>query len=141
MRWLGFLLVFCAFTYTGILMIRDEKAAGWLCAIFFGLGIPISILQLLPGSSYLKLDKDGFTFSSMYRPKKIAWKDVLEFGTYRPPRAAEMVGFTLRTDSQTAGHRLSAGLSGWHGGLPDTYGRSAKDLAELLEDWRKKHSV
>jgi hypothetical protein len=32
-------------------------------------------------------------------------------------------------------------LTGGEGGLPDTYGRSAKELAALLNEWRARYSA
>ena len=60
------LLISLAFTAIGIWMGIDGKWMGFLCAAFFGLGILIFIIQLLPGSSYLRLYKDEFEYCAFF---------------------------------------------------------------------------
>ena len=121
-------------------MVKSGDSRGWLCGGFFALGIPISLLQFLPGSSYLKLDPTGFKISSLYRRDTVDWKDVSRFGTFEAGRA-RMVGFDLYPNSQKYkfGRAISSAISGWDGGLPDTYGKSADELASLMESWLKKY--
>src|SRR6266849_225648 len=75
-------LVCVAFVGGGILMIRDGQRMGWLCAGFFGLGIPVFLIQLYPKSSLLTVSEDGIEFCSLFRRSKLQWSDISEFGVY-----------------------------------------------------------
>lgn len=132
------LLVCVAFVAVGVLMIRDGEVIGWLCAGFFGLGIPIFSIQLLPGSSYLTVSEVGIEYCSMFRRHRLRWSDISEFGVYTVRQGglpvSKMVGFNFSTEYRRAqgGRALSRAISGFEGGLPDTYGFKAEELAELL---------
>lgn len=124
-------------------MISEADRNGWWVAGFFGLGIPISVLQLVPGTSYLRLEPTSFTCCSLYRKSTIQWKDVQAFGTWIAPRArTKMVCFNLRPEcpKYKVGRKFSRVISGWDREIPDTYGKSAEELVELMEEWRLRRS-
>lgn len=68
-----------AFVTIGWLMKEQKPFIGWLCVVFFGLGIPVTLIMLLPGVIYLRLDQDGIEMSSIGRKNKIRWQDVESF--------------------------------------------------------------
>jgi hypothetical protein len=136
------LLLLCAgFVAGGILMIRDGHQTGWLPAVFFALGIPVSLIQLLPKSSFLTVSEEGIEFCSLFRTCKFRWSEISEFGVYTIRHhglsAHRMVGFNYSAEYQRAskGRALSKALTGLEGALPDTYGFSANELAQLLSTY------
>src|SRR4051794_37680290 len=76
------LLVFvgcCAFVAMGLLISSQKPLIGWASVVFFGLGVPLSVLMLLPNRVYLRLDPSGFETASPFSKKLIRWKDVERF--------------------------------------------------------------
>lgn len=119
-------------------MIADGEANGWLVVSAFSLGLPEFLIQLLPKSSYLTVSTEGFEFCALYRKRAARWSDVSEFGVYSVRSnglpVAKMVGFNY-SDSYEAASKARAFsklLAGYDGGLPDTYGFNADDLAKML---------
>ena len=56
------LLLSAGFVFAGVVMLSHEKGSvliGWLTILFFGLGVIVFVVQLLPGSAYLRLDGEG----------------------------------------------------------------------------------
>jgi hypothetical protein len=131
-----------AFTAGGALLVREGKTLGWFVLIFFALCTVIFVTLLLPNAAYLKLSPEGFEVRSMFRSFRNRWSDVASFHAGRVG-LNPMVMITF-APSYAAGRKVRAvaeALTGGEGGLPDTYGRSAKDLAELLNTWRARHGT
>lgn len=108
----------------------------------FGAGALVSFIMLLPNSVYLQLTPAGFTVRTLLKRKDYRWEEVEEF---RPGvfRGTQWVVFTLsphgkagRTESRLKS--LNKAISGGDDNLPDTYGMSAEDLAELMNGWKEK---
>jgi hypothetical protein len=72
----GLLLMTAALTAAGIWMGLSGRWIGSLIGGFFALGIPIAVLQLIRGSTYLHVDQTGFTFSTSFRKSTILWSVV-----------------------------------------------------------------
>ena len=64
-------------------MIQGHRQGGGFAAIVFGLGSLVCALHLLPGSSYLLLEPDGFTVRTLYRSQRYGWAEVERFGVTR----------------------------------------------------------
>jgi hypothetical protein len=139
-RWLGLLVASVAFVAAGIWIVSRGDAprwAGWTSIFFFGLGVPVSLFQFLPGACELRIDREGFTIRQMYRSHRVLWSELTEIGVGGP--RGKMVVFNY-APGKTKGRRLRSmarALSGSEGGLPDTYGMRAEELAWLLEDRRR----
>jgi len=137
-------LVSIAFVAGGILMICDGQKMGWLCVGFFGLGIPVFLLQLYPKSSYLTVSEEGIEYCSLFRSHRLRWSDISEFGTYTIRKhglpGSRMVGFNYSAEYQRASQarEVSKDLVGFEGGLPDTYGFRADELARMLSDYHRE---
>jgi len=137
------LLVGCAaFVAAGVFVLPKSPAAAWGAIVFFGLGIPIALVNLLPGSSYLELDAGGFTICSLFRKWHHRWEDVAEFFPLPMGRAKPMVAirYAPSYQGQAAVRRFATALAGAEGALADTYGMSAADLAALLNKVRAEHT-
>ena len=132
------LLVCSLFVVLGIWMAQTEGWIGYLCAALFALGMPIFIIKLLPGSTYLRIRDHGIIYCSLFRETVIPWDVIDEFFviTIRQNGLAvyKMVGFNYAPsyNRPQIGHRLSSSIANCEGALPDTYGKKAEDLAELL---------
>jgi hypothetical protein len=127
------LLIVCiVFVAIGVWMIRDGESMGYLCAIFFGLGVPVFVINLHPRASYLKLDETGFIFCSLFRAHAVRWADVEEFGIVSI-RMNRMVAWNFFPGRASGGLRaMSKAISGFDAALPDTYGMGAPALADLM---------
>ena len=136
----------------GILMIQDEKVMGWIGTIFFGLCAAVFLFQICyPKSSFLTISEDGLEIGSLFRSQKLSWVDISEFGTYSilqnglPVR--KMVGYNFSEHYQGASkaRAFAKSLAGFEGALPDTYGYSAEELAQILSElhaeWIKKKRI
>lgn len=99
----------------------------WVGIVFFGFGVLLGIVRLLPGASYLRMDPTGFTYCVAFYPQRVAWSDVSEFGVVAKDatHAYSTVGFNYVpgfTKNQ-AGRELAKSANGWEGALPGARGR------------------
>lgn len=137
-RFVLLLIVCAAFVAMGAFLVaRGQTMLGWLNIGFFGLGVAVAIVSLLPGSNYLQLTREGMHVVSLYRRWSVRWNDVQEFFPALVARR-EMVCWNHAAgyDRQRTGRLLATGLAGVEAALPDTYGLSAEALAQLLNRWR-----
>ena len=138
------LLLGCSvFVVAGVVVLRVAPIAGYAAIAFFGLGVVVGLIQLLPNSSYLELEERGFTICNLFRKSFLPWQEIAEFfpmtvgGSGRPMVAVRFapgskVSATVRT--------FAVAIGGAEGALPDTYGRSAAELAELLNRVRAERN-
>lgn len=140
-RHLGLLGVSLVFVAIGIFMVRDGDWMGWFVLGFFGLCALVFAVQMLPGASRLRLDRHGFTFTSLFRSSTVPWSEVSGFFV-APVGGRAMVcwEYAANVPRDVRSRRLSRALAGVEAGLPETYGLRAEALAELLEDWRRRHA-
>jgi hypothetical protein len=134
------LLVGCAaFVAVAIYVLPIAPVTAYSAIVFFGLGIVVALLQMLPDSAYLEIDERGFTTCTMFRKSFVPWENVGEFFPLSlDPRARKMVAFHYAPGykAHPAGRKLLTALAGAEAALPDIYGRSAEDLARLLNTIR-----
>ena len=120
----------------GVWVIADGNWFGYVATAFFGLGFVVSLILLWPSSSFLELDDSGFLIRNLFRDSRMSWADV-EIFEARQLGARKMV--TLKFAPQYTGspsvRAMAQALSGAEGALPDTYGRSAEDLARMLNEY------
>lgn len=135
------LLVSTLFLLAGVGMIRDGKPTGYFVAGVFALCWVAFALQLHPKASYLHLAPEGFTFCSLFRAHTVRWDDVREFGVVSISFNRMVTwNFTPEYRATKPGRALSKSLSGYEAALPDTYGLKAQELAELMEELRRRYS-
>jgi len=135
---LGLLLGCLAFVAAGLWMAREGNIIGWIGSCFFGLGVLVAIVQLLPGASHLCLTESGFEVRTLYRSWSVSWKDVAFFATASigPMNRMVVFNFTDHYDRAKITWKFVRGIAGYEGALPDTYGMKAGHLADLLNNWR-----
>lgn len=133
------------------------QAVAWLGVVLFGLCVVVCMVHLLPGASYLHVTPDGFTFRSLFKAHAFHFADVKEFAVWRSkpaspptlahkflPRSAvtqKFVMFNFEDGARAAAgspklREMSVKLSGYEGALPDSYGRTHEELADLLNAYR-----
>ncbi len=146
---IGLFFLCVIFVAIGIRMGVTGEWIGYLIAGFFGLGVVVFIVQLIPGSAYLRLDPEGFTFCSLYRRTTLPWSVIDGFHVVVMRQTGlkvhELVGFNFvpAYDRSQLGRQISSAVAECEKGLPNTCGKSAKELAclmnEHLQKWRGKN--
>jgi hypothetical protein len=142
------LAVAALFVAIGVMMLSQRRVSvldAWMAyagIAFFGLGIPMFAVQLIPGCSYLKIRPEGFEFRTLWRGARFRWTDVEEFGVARFT-AHRMVGFRFSASYDRRRfarvRRLNAALAGYEAALPDNYGMKHGELAALLNRKKAEH--
>jgi hypothetical protein len=131
----------CAFVAIGILMAREKPLIGWASVMFFGLGIPLSILMLLPNKVYLRLDPRGFEIGSPFSKKLTRWKDVERF-YIGAVRGARLIAIVYRPgySQQQALRKVSSKVAGMEGAIPNSYAASREEVLKALNEWHARHA-
>jgi hypothetical protein len=130
------------FVAIGMWMGATGEMVGYAFGAFFALGIPVALIQLVPGSAYLCLDQRGFTVRSLFRTSFVPWSAVDRFfvvtlRTAGTIKVREMVGWNFRAsyDRARLARRVATIVSKCEGALPDTYGQKAEELAALMNGY------
>jgi hypothetical protein len=134
-KWTLMLLFFSAAIVVGVVMIRRGEPIGWLMVLFFGLGIPVSLLQFTGRGNYLQLNPDSFTIGSTWRKTTIAWRDVEEIRTVKIRRIRN-VGYLLHGEPASRLARSNRAMAGIDGMLPDNFGIDVDELRAIFEQRR-----
>jgi hypothetical protein len=123
----------------GAWMIKSGDGEGWLVLIFFGLGTLVAGAAMLPGAGGLILDHDGFEITNLFRRHRTRWQDAAGFQTASVPRVRQkMVVYDDITQRAKSIAKINVALVGRNAALPDTYGFSAEDLAQVMTQWRER---
>jgi hypothetical protein len=105
-------------------------------------------IMLLPGSTSLKLDVEGFTSRMAFRDQRYEWNQIAAFKVittrymgFIPVR--RRVGFDFAESYKKKGlaRKFLHAFVPYDRLLPDNYGMKAKDLAVLLETWRVRQQA
>mgnify|MGYP001547927343 CR=1 FL=1 len=140
------LLTAVAFTAIGVWLGAGGDSLGWFCAAFFGLGGAVFLFQFIrPTNRFLTVDERGIEFGSPTSKSRFAWSELSEFKTYAGLPylrfQAKFVGFNFSPayNGPAKAQGVTKAMYGFDNQLPDTYGYSAEDLAELLTYYRSVH--
>ena len=120
----------------GFYIIGQGEKWGWWIAGFFGLGAILAFISLLPGSSYLRLTRDGITIRAMYRTCFVPWKEIESFEiSYMNKK--EIVVYSLTDEARQAKRfgKFGRFLAGNEGSLPDNYSMPADELVAMMNSW------
>jgi hypothetical protein len=110
--------------------------------LFFGLGTLVAAAGLLPGAGMLRLDREGFEVTSLFRRHRILWQDVTRFEAGRIPPARQLFVLYDSSKPRLSGlESLNTVISGHSAALPDTYGLAAGELARLMAQWREQATL
>ncbi|MFY7709048.1 STM3941 family protein [Tenacibaculum sp. MEBiC07804] len=115
----------------------------WIGFIFFGLGVVIFGIQLLPNSNYLKLNKEGFEVKNLYKSDFTKWTDIenfkvgdLKFRYYN--KKMVMIDYSESYNNYKTSRKISNYFSGSDGTLPDNYGMKTEELVKVLNEWKSE---
>jgi hypothetical protein len=125
-RWVFTLVVSAAIVGTNvyIIMTQGSGALAFLAAIFSITGIAAGT-QLIPGSGGLWLDRKGFIFRICWYDRRREWKEITPILSSQVG-LLQMVGYNRAGDPPNKAREI----------LPDTYGISANELADIMNHWR-----
>jgi hypothetical protein len=140
-RW-SLLIIAGSFTIMGILLSFGAgvsfggRVAGVLTAIFFGAGTATGVIELLPGSSSLRLDENGFEITRFFRKQQFGWNAVSDFGVWTV-KGTHFVFFKATKPRLGLLEKINAAMAGGRNAhLPTTYRTAADDLVQLMTTWR-----
>ncbi len=145
-KWLLILLFAAAGVVVAQLSGSDMKGGVfgyWFVLVFGSVGSLIAAIQLIPGSSSLKLDRAGITITKVFRKRFVPWCECSEFKVWAVDdpyywlfrSRSEFVLFSSGRSDRNA--EANKKLFGEDDSLPDTYGMSAQALCDLLNEWRR----
>jgi hypothetical protein len=126
------ILISIGFISLGIKLLEKNMLIAVLNIFFFGICLIIFIINMIPNSSYLKIDEKGIEMKNLFRITFIPWQAVSGFKT-KFIFVNKLVIFNI--DEKLL---ENSKMKGKTGAFPDTYGMSAKDLANLLNEYKAK---
>lgn len=146
-RWTLVGLIGAAFVALAVwLQVRNSINVGLLLAgVFFGVCLLVAVIQLKPGSSWLRITTEGLVVRNLGRVRTYRWEDIDGFRAYAVSTLytyQRFVGWDACDDAAPGVQRsrLSRRLAGVDDGLPDTYGEDADELAERLQRYRREYA-
>jgi hypothetical protein len=148
-KWVLVTLICGAFSIVGVGMVLNaaapfDRVQAWFGLGFFGLGLVIAVVQLLPGSSFVRISEEGLLVRSLWRDHFYKWSDIESFGVAEfttihsgIPQKHRTVGFNFSPTAADAQRgaglkKLSRALAGFEAALPDSYGRDPAEFASEL---------
>lgn len=156
LRYIKVLLASSVVTVVYAIALKNGILSGWLWLgiVLPGLGIPLSIINMLPNSNYLLLTPEGFTIRSSFKSRFFKWSDVKGFNISQLPipniisilrGTGKMVTFEF-SDTYTklvtprafvrdiTGFNIGADIA-----LESGYGMKLQDLCNLMNEWRERY--
>ncbi len=126
------------FVAMGIFLIDVEKVIAWGCIIFFGLGLIVALLNLLPNSSYLVLTSEGFEVKSLFRSKFTKWSEVEDFELIVLSHN-KMIGYnyTKAYRKHKTERKISKAFGGKERVLPTAYDIKLEELLDLIQAYKQ----
>lgn len=130
------LLACIGFVALGFGIKESKPLIGWLCIVFFGLGIPLSITMMLPNGMSLRLDEEGFESRTLIRTTKTKWSDVESF-RIDSIRGAKMIAVVYKPHYSNLKmlRQANQALAGFEGAIPNSYRVSLQELERVLNEW------
>ncbi|MDF2831017.1 PH domain-containing protein [Chryseobacterium indoltheticum] len=126
------ILISIGFITLGISLLEQNMLIAVLNIFFFGICLIIFIINMIPNSSYLTIDEKGIEMKNLFRTTFIPWQAVSGFKT-KLIFVNKLVTFTI--DEKLL---ENSKMKGKTGAFPDTYGMSANNLANLLNEYKVK---
>jgi hypothetical protein len=133
------------FVTIGLFMIQDPSAnpqTSWGALIFFGLCLVVGLMKLFGSSDVLRLDEDGFSYTSLGRVTRIQWGTLASIKPITlglPFIGQRVVGFNFLDKYRQSSANFARSISGSDAAMPSAYGVKAKVLAAAMQK-RLEHS-
>jgi hypothetical protein len=152
-KWARMLLIGMGFVVLSVLLVQSDaapsyldKLVGWTGIVVFGAGTVLSAANIFSGAGKLMLHDAGFEVTSFFRSRGALWRDAAGFQVFSPWYMAKRSACVVYDDANEKRNSLwqmtlaqwYASLVGRNAGLPDTYGLSADELANLMNQWRER---
>jgi hypothetical protein len=116
-------LVCCAFLFKVWI---DGIEYAWVAGGFLAASSIYYASHVLPGNFMMSLDKDGFTITEFYNPKRYQWLNVSDIVMRKG-----IIGPSVEFYDLTNGGMLRVKMN-------QTYGYRPRALAQLMVEWRNK---
>ena len=128
----------------GIWMATKEGWFGYLFATIFAVNMSMETVSLFPGNRLLSLSKDGVAITTMFFGRKISWDIIDRFfvisvGPACFPRC-NFIAFDMLPPVRTGLRYINWKIARCDGFLAETYGKTPKELADLLNTYRQTFS-
>jgi hypothetical protein len=138
-KWLLVFLGSAVFAAGGVWMVEKGASGGWFVLIVFAVFAIIAGLMLVPSAGSLKLDRDGFEATSLFRSHRVRWQDATSFTPVAiPPSMQKMVCYDNASLAGGALAKVNVAIAGHNAALPDSYGLAVDELARLMAQWRAR---
>jgi hypothetical protein len=126
--------------YVWILVLAPDCFLMWALAVACGLLGLAALRRVFDYTSCLRLTTRGFIVFDRGQAMEFTWNDIRKF---RPGPHGRMVVFdyALPAARPSAARKVAQFVAGGDGALPDTYGLTARELAELLNEWRERFAT
>jgi len=135
-KWSGLFAISVLFVALGVWMVVSGESFGWYAIVFFAAGIVVAGWQLVVPAR-LTVTSTTIELVSMGKKWTLALSHCGPFTTWKNPEGGHrLVVFDYVGDSNKLLNRLSRQISGASSALPDTYGLSAEELADVLNQAR-----
>jgi hypothetical protein len=120
---------------------QDMWLLGGIGLVASVLGLVVTILMRMPGSTHLRLYSSGFDFVVAKRACRYLWTDVDGFRLVKF-FGAEFVAiqFNSSCKSQRLGRAIARGLTGIEGAISNMYERSPTQICDLLNERKSLHA-
>jgi len=137
LKWLGIFAISAGFVAIAAFVGPDEPVVFWGSGGFFLVCAIVAATQMIGVGAKLVLDSDGFTCTTLFRSFRRTWVECSEFYPVRVGGNA-MVGFASETDQAKRLAAVSEAIAGTQAALPDTFGFSAEELADVMNRFRAR---
>lgn len=139
-RWLLLLIIALILSSSAIwAMSGFFPVLRWVVGGFFGLAALIAIANVLGVASSLTLDREGFTARTLFRSFRRTWDECSRFEAVKVAFSS-FVGFSSWQDNDAAKmtRKMNQATGAPTGMLPDNYGLTAAELADLMNRFRAR---
>ena len=138
LKWGGVAAVSSSFIVAGVLLAAVGDLVGWLAVMFFGFCGIVAILQLVRPAT-LTLTETTFTFDQLGRNWTRDFASCSDFEVWNNPYfGSKLVVFDHPEELAKKVSGVNKRFAGRSGALPDTFGMTAEELADTLNQARDK---
>ena len=133
-KWILLSVVCGLFALLGFVIGVTGDAHGWIVAAIFGSLTAYSIWHLNSRSNYLRLTPTGFEVRAPMRKYDVRWNEIADFGAVIWRRNLFVVfNFNNPTSGDAKRRAQNRRVLSYDEMIPETYGLSVEELAEILE--------